>query len=63
MGEAKAGQVIQIDYTPAEGTRILLDGASKGTIAGEPFNKALLMTWIGDRPVQESLKKAMLGTP
>ena len=63
VGEAKAGQVIQIDYTPAEGTRILLDGASKGTIAGEPFNKALLMTWIGDRPVQESLKKAMLGTP
>ena len=63
VGEAKAGQVIQIDYTPAEGTRILLDGASKGTIAGETFNKALLMTWIGDRPVQESLKKAMLGTP
>ena len=62
VGEAKAGQVIHIDYTPAEGTRILLDGAAKGTIAGEPFNKALLMTWLGDRPVQESLKKAMLGT-
>lgn len=62
VGEAKAGQVIHIDYTPAEGTRVLLDNASKGTIAGEAFNKALLMTWLGDRPVQESLKKAMLGT-
>ena len=62
VGEARAGQVIHIDYTPADGTRILLDGASKGTIAGEPFNKSLLLTWLGDRPVQESLKKAMLGT-
>ena len=62
VGEAKAGQVINIDYMPADGTRVLLDGAPKGTVAGEPFNKALLMTWLGDRPVQESLKKAMLGT-
>ena len=61
VGEAKSGQVIHIDYTPAEGTRILLDGAAKGTITGEPFNKALFNTWLGDRPVQESLKKALLG--
>ena len=61
VGEAKAGQVIHIDYTPADGTKISLDGQAKGTIAGEPFNKALLNTWLGERPVQESLKKALLG--
>lgn len=61
VGEAKAGQMIVIDYTPAEGTRIALDGAVKGTIAGEAFNKALFNTWLGDKPVQESLKKALLG--
>lgn len=61
VGEAKAGQVINIDYTPADGTRILLDGTAKGTIPGEPFNKALYNIWLGDRPVQESLKKALLG--
>ena len=61
VGEAKSGQVIHIDYTPTDGTRILLDGAAKGTIPGEPFNKALFNTWLGDRPVQESLKKALLG--
>lgn len=60
VGEAKAGQMIVIDYTPAEGTRISLDGAVKGTIAGEAFNKALFSTWLGDKPVQESLKKALL---
>ena len=61
VGEAKSGQVIHIDYTPSEGTRILLDGEAKGTITGESFNKALFNTWLGDRPVQESLKKALLG--
>jgi long-chain acyl-CoA synthetase len=61
VGEAKAGQMIMIEYTPAEGTKISLDGMTKGTIAGEAFNKALFSTWLGDRPVQESLKKALLG--
>ena len=61
VGEAKAGQMLVIDYIPAEGTRVSLDGAVKGTIAGEAFNKALVSTWLGDKPVQESLKKALLG--
>lgn len=62
VGEAKSGQVIWIDYTPEEGTKISLDGKSKGTIAGQAFNRALLRVWLGDNPVQESLKKALLGT-
>lgn len=61
VGAAKAGQLIIIDYTPADGTVISLDGSVKGTIAGEAFNKALFNNWVGDRPVQESLKKALLG--
>jgi long-chain acyl-CoA synthetase len=61
VGEAKSGQVIWIDYTPEEGTKISLDGKSKGTIAGQAFNRALLRVWLGDNPVQESLKKALLG--
>lgn len=61
VGEAKSGQVIEIDYTPANGTRISIDRAVRGTIAGEVFSKALFNVWLGDRPVQESLKKALLG--
>jgi chalcone isomerase-like protein len=61
VGEAKAGQVIWIDYTPETGTRVALDGAAKGTVAGQAFNRALMKVWLGDNPVQESLKKAMLG--
>jgi long-chain acyl-CoA synthetase len=61
VGEAKSGQVIWIDYTPEEGTKISVDGKSKGTVAGQAFNRALLRVWLGDNPVQESLKKALLG--
>ena len=43
------------------GTRVSLNGQAKGTIAGDAFNKALLNAWIGDKPVQDDLKKAMLG--
>ena len=61
VGEAKAGQSITVDYTPADGTRVSLDGVAKGGIAGEAFGKALFKTWLGEKPVQESLKKALLG--
>ena len=61
VGEAKAGQVIWIDYVPDTGTTIALDGAPKGTVAGQPFNRALMKIWLGDNPVQEALKKALLG--
>ena len=61
VGEAKAGQVIDIDYAPETGTRVLLDGAAKGTVPGQAFNRALMKVWLGDNPVQESLKKALLG--
>ena len=30
-------------------------------IAGEDFYRALLRIWIGDKPVQDDLKKALLG--
>lgn len=61
VGEARAGQAIAIDYTPADGTRISLDGVSKGGIAGEAFGKAIFKTWLGEKPVQESMKRALLG--
>ena len=41
--------------------RVSLNGAAKGTIPGEAFNKALTNAWLGDKPVQDDLKKAMLG--
>jgi long-chain acyl-CoA synthetase len=60
IGEAKEGSVIALDYVDG-GTRITQDGTLRGTIPGEAFNKALFRIWLGDRPAQADLKKAMLG--
>ncbi len=52
--------VVTMDFVDG-GTRIGFNGETKGTIAGEAFNKALMKVWLGDRPVQADLRKAMLG--
>ena len=60
IGQLKEGNVLAFDYVDG-GTRVSLNGQAKGTVAGEAFNKALFNAWIGDKPVQDDLKKAMLG--
>jgi long-chain acyl-CoA synthetase len=61
IGEAKQGDVITLDYQPAAGTRISLNGKVYGNIAGAAFKRALLKIWLGNKPAQDDLKKAMLG--
>lgn len=59
--EVKPGDVITLDYLPAGGTQISVNGTARGTIAGAAFNRALLRIWLGNKPVQDDLKKEMLG--
>ena len=61
VGNAKKGDVINIDYLPGAGTCVSLNGDNKGTVAGEDFNRALLKVWLGGKPVDADLKKGMLG--
>jgi hypothetical protein len=59
--EAKKGMSIDLDWTGAE-TQVVIQGKPTGKpIAGQDFYRALLRIWIGDRPVQDDLKKALLG--
>jgi hypothetical protein len=60
VGQAKTGEVVTMDFVGGE-TKISFNGQLKGTIAGEPFNAALMRIWLADKPVQADLKKAMLG--
>jgi hypothetical protein len=54
--------VITLDYIPESGTRVTLNGEPKGeAIAGDDFYRALLRIWLGENPVDSSLKKALLG--
>lgn len=62
IGEAKKGMTIALEWTGTV-TRLAVDGKPAGKpISGEDFYKALLRIWIGDKPVQDDLKKSLLGT-
>ena len=61
IGEAKKGMNIALDWTGAA-TQVMVDGKPAGNaIAGEDFYRALLRIWLGDKPVQDDLKKSLLG--
>ena len=62
LKEAKEGMRITLDWAPAAGTVLTVNGKPGGSaIAGEDFYRALLRIWLGDNPVQGDLKKALLG--
>ena len=62
MKEAKKGMRITLDWLSAAGTTVTVNGKAAGLpILGEDFYRALLKIWLGDKPVQDDLKKALLG--
>ena len=61
LKEAKKGMAITLDWNGKD-TVLLANGKPSGKpIAGEDFYRALLRIWLGDKPVQDDLKKALLG--
>ena len=62
LKEAKKGMRITLDWVPAGGTQVTVEGKAAGApIPGEDFYHALLKIWLGENPVQADLKKALLG--
>jgi hypothetical protein len=59
--DLKAGDVILIDFIPATGVRVGINGEEKGVIEGADFYIALLDVWLGEEPADDDLKDAMLG--
>ena len=62
LKEAKKGMSINLDWTGSE-TQVVVQGKPAGKpIAGADFYQALLRIWLGEQPVQDDLKKALLGS-
>jgi hypothetical protein len=58
----KKGDVLHLDWVPGVGTQCELNGKKLGeTVPDLAFYNALLRIWLGDDPVDSSLKPAMLG--
>ena len=60
FNEVKEKDVVALDFVEGA-TRITLNGQAKASIPGDAFNAALMKVWLGDKPVQADLRKAMLG--
>lgn len=59
--EVHEGDVIRIDYLPGTGTQVTINTEVRGSVEGADFFNALLLVWLGEAPVSDNLKKAMLG--
>lgn len=57
----KEGEVSSLDYLPGQGTRLVMNGQSKGLVPGKELYDALLKVWIGRSPVSREFKAAILG--
>ncbi|WP_447578248.1 chalcone isomerase family protein [Achromobacter kerstersii] len=60
IGNAKEGDVVDLDFD-ARGVTFTGNGNQRGRIDNPAFARALLRVWLGDKPAQTSLKKALLG--
>jgi Chalcone isomerase-like len=61
LKEAKKGMALALDWN-GNATQVMAQGKAVGKpIEGADFYRALLRIWIGDKPVQDDLKKALLG--
>ena len=58
--DVKKNDVLTLDFVDGA-TKVALNGEPRGVIPGEAFNRALIRIWLGDKPPQGDLKKAMLG--
>lgn len=62
VDDIKKGDVMHMDWIPGTGTVCELNGKRIGEAASDlNFYNAVLRIWLGDKPVDRSLKPALLG--
>lgn len=57
----RKGDRVDIDIVPGVGTQVWVNDNLQGKVAGDDFAKALLRIWLGERPADKALKRALLG--
>ena len=62
VGNVKKGDVVNLDYTPAVGLTMTVNGKAFGApVPGADLYAALLEIFVGERPVDAKMKAGMLG--
>lgn len=61
--DIEPGDRYALTYAPGMGTELALNGRSLGVIEGADFSSALFAIWLGDRALDDSLRKQLLEGP
>ncbi len=58
--DIQPGDRYALTYIPGRGTYLTLNGELKGSVAGADFAAAYFSIWLGEQPMDESLKRQLL---
>ncbi|MDZ7805300.1 chalcone isomerase family protein [Thiohalophilus sp.] len=61
FGDTVKDDVVVIDFLPDSTTRVKINCSQKVIIESPGFQRALLSIWLGDSPIDSSLKSGLLG--
>lgn len=61
IGSVRRGDVLRIEMYARGDTGIWINDKRRGSIQGADFQNALLKAWIGEKPADANLKRAVLG--
>lgn len=56
-----SGDVLELSYAPGTGTRVRLARSDLGLVPGAAFARVLFAVWLGDDPLDRTLRAALLG--
>jgi hypothetical protein len=59
--DVREGDRYALTYVPGKGTTLRLNGSPLVTIPGHDFAAAYFRIWLGDDPISESMRDALLG--
>ncbi len=59
--DVREGDSYTLTYAPGKGTTLRLNGSPLVTIPGQDFAAAYFRIWLGDDPISESMRDALLG--
>lgn len=61
IGDLHAGDVLDLDFEPAQGVRLLHNERTVGApVAGDDLYRAVLKIFVGDRPIDKRMKAGLL---
>jgi hypothetical protein len=58
--DIEPGDRYALTYVPGVGTELSLNGRSLGVVEGEDFSSALFSIWLGERALDDSLRRQLL---